>query len=135
MIEPTSQAAAAIAASISGITLALLGVDHYALVYGLVGSLFALFQAERMGRGKAVLFVLLSTLAGAAMGSSVPLVAGLLTSKPLPAPALHVLLLVSCIVCGFGVQAILDRLLRRGLHIIDGKSPGAAPGDEGGNSP
>jgi hypothetical protein len=123
VIEPTSQAAA-FAASASAITLALLGVDHLSIIWGLVGALFALYEADRMPRSRALLFVVLSTLAGAALGNGALALAGT-TSKGL--------LLVACIVCGYGTQALLARLLRRGLHQIDPKP--AAGDDKGGNSP
>lgn len=122
MIEPTSQAAA-FAASLSAITMALLGVDHLSIIYGLVGALFALYEAERMERRRALVFVVLSTLAGAAMGNGALTVLGTASKG---------VLLVSCIVCGYGTQALLARLLRRGLNQIDGKP---AADDKGGNSP
>ncbi len=114
----------ALAASLSGITLALLGVDHLSIIYGLVGALFALYEAERMERGRALVFVVLSTLAGAAMGNG---------ALSLLGTASKGVLLVSCIVCGYGTQALLARLLRRGLNQIDSKP--AAGDDKGGNSP
>jgi crotonobetainyl-CoA:carnitine CoA-transferase CaiB-like acyl-CoA transferase len=117
MIEPTSQAAA-FAASLSAITLALLGVDHLSIIYGLVGALFALYEAERMERGRAMVFVVLSTLAGAAMGNGALALLGS-GSKGV--------LLVSCIVCGYGTQALLARLLRRGLNQIDKDDGGKTP--------
>lgn len=124
MIEPTTQTIAALAASISGISLALLGVDSYSLLYGMVGALFALFEAERMGRLRAVVFVVLSTVGGAALGE------GLLSITVIHSKTLT---FVGCIVCGYGTQAILARLLRRSLDRIAGK-PAAEP-DEGGTKP
>ncbi|MFN7725195.1 MAG: hypothetical protein ACK5QH_09010 [Rubrivivax sp.] len=118
MIEPTSQAAA-FAASLSAITLALIGVDHLSIIWGLVGALFALYEAERMERRRALLFVVLSTLAGAALGTGALALAGT-TSKGL--------LLVACIVCGYGTQALLARLLQRVQRQID-------PNDDKGAKP
>lgn len=124
MIEPTTQTVAALAASLSGIALALLGVDYYSLLYGMVGAMFALYEAVPMGRWRAVLFVILSTVAGAALGEGL---IGVLVIKS------KSLIFVGCIVCGYGTQAILARLLRRGLARIDGE-PAAKP-DEGGAKP
>lgn len=128
MIEPTSQAAA-FAASVSAITMALLGVDHHSIVWGLVGALFALYQSEGMGRWRAIFFVVLSTLGGAALGN------GLLAAAGVQQPGGRLLLYATCLVCGFGAQAIVARLLRRGLNAVDGKSPAAAAGPDGGKSP
>lgn len=69
MTEPTTSAAAAgLAASLSGITLALLGVEYYALLWALVGALLAMSAAASMTRGRAIAYVALSTLVGAAFG-------------------------------------------------------------------
>ena len=71
MPEPTSTAvgAASIAATASALSLALFGVDYYSLLYGLVGALLALGHAEQMGRARAIVYVLLSMLAGAVIGN------------------------------------------------------------------
>lgn len=69
MAEPTSVTAGALAAALSTATLALLGVDYYSLLWALIGALMALSRSEQMGRGKAILFVLLATLAGAVLGT------------------------------------------------------------------
>jgi hypothetical protein len=134
VIEPTTQTATALAASLSGITLALLGVDYYSLLYAFVGALFALYEAERMGRGKAVLFAVLSTLAGAVMGSLLPQLVGSWAGAQISPGAARLLLMAGSIVCGFGMQSILARLLRRSLLLIDGKTPAAAAGDDGGKN-
>lgn len=69
MAEPTSAVAAAgFAASVSSVTLALLGVEYYALVWGLVGASMAMGRASGMTWGRAVVYATLSTLVGAATG-------------------------------------------------------------------
>lgn len=123
VVDPLTQFISAVAASLSAVTLALLGVDYYSVLYGLVGALFALYEAERMTRGRAVFFVVLSTLGGAMLGN------GLLAAV---GASNKFVLLTGCIVCGFGALAILARLLNRGLKTIDGKP--AASGDDGGTS-
>lgn len=57
---------AAVAALNAGL-LAVLGVDYYATIWAFVGSLLALTQMQRMSRPRAVIYVLLSTLIGAAL--------------------------------------------------------------------
>jgi surface polysaccharide O-acyltransferase-like enzyme len=69
--EPTALTAGAIAAAVSAATMAAFGVDYYSLLYGLVGALLALPHTETMGRARAMLFVVLSTLAGAVIGNAV----------------------------------------------------------------
>lgn len=69
MTDPTTSAAAAgIAASISGVTLALIGVEWYALLWSFVGALLAMGEAASMGRLRAIVYVALTTLVGAALG-------------------------------------------------------------------
>lgn len=72
MVEPTSTtAAASIAATLSGLTMSLLGVPLLGLVWGFVGALMTMTQMERMPWLRAALFGVLSTLAGAAIGGGV----------------------------------------------------------------
>lgn len=111
MPEPTtSTVLAAVAGGISTITLALLGVDYYSLIWSMVGTLLALYQAERMGRLRSVIFVVLSTLIGAALGSGLMDFWGS-SSRP-------VLIAVS-LVSGFGAQLIVTALLRAGINRIE----------------
>jgi len=66
-----SQVAALVAAA-SQVLLALLGVDYYAMLWAFFGSLCALTQLntkKKMGRGRAVAYILLSTIAGACLGT------------------------------------------------------------------
>ena len=107
MAEPTMTLAPVLAASASTITLALIGVDHYSLVWGLVGALLALYQAETMGRIKSVTFVALSTLIGAALGTAAQEWWGG-TSRPL--------LILASLTGGFGAQAIITTGLRIALE-------------------
>lgn len=117
MIEPTTQTATALAASLSGITLALLGVDHLSIMYGFVGALFAAFEVERLGRGKAVVLVVLSTVGGAAMGNGLVALAG---------NGNRFIIFLGCIACGFSTQAILSAIVRRVVRSIDGRPPAPA---------
>lgn len=90
--------------------MAVLGVDHYSLIWGLVGALLAAYQAERMGRIRSVLFVTLSTLFGAASGT-----AALSTFDSSSRP----LLILFCLVAGFGAQTFITALVRVALLRIE----------------
>jgi peptidoglycan/LPS O-acetylase OafA/YrhL len=57
----------ALVAATNAALLALLGVDYYATIWAFVGSLLALTQMQKMTRPRAVIYVLLSTLIGAAL--------------------------------------------------------------------
>ena len=110
MTDPVTTAAGTLASAASTVTLALLGVDYYSLIWGMVGALWALYQAEKMGRVRSVTFITLSTLVGAAIGN-VALWAMASTSRPL--------LIVCSLVAGFGAQVIVQALLRAGLRRIE----------------
>lgn len=70
MPEPISAStAASIAASVSGVTMSLLGVPWHAVAWGFIGALMSISQMEPMPWYKAFLFGTLSTLAGAALGA------------------------------------------------------------------
>ncbi len=108
MTEPTTVAAGAIATA-STVTLAILGVDYYSLIWAMVGTLLALYQAERMGRVRSVIYVTLSTLVGAAVGTG--------TMSFFTSESRGMLIVVSC-VSGFGAQVIVTALLKAGVHRI-----------------
>lgn len=109
--EPTTSGVHAVALTLSAVFMALLGVDYYSLLWGLFGALLALFQnVDRMGRVRSVIFIVLSTLAGAAVGSAV------LTSI---ASESRALLIVFSMVGGFGAQKIVTALLNAGISRIE----------------
>lgn len=60
---------AAFVAGASQAMMTLFGVDYYAMLWAFVGTLLALTQAAPMTRPRAIVYVLLSTLIGAAFGS------------------------------------------------------------------
>lgn len=112
MTEPTT-AAASLAATLSGVTLALFGVDHYSLLYGLVGALLAMGQIDTVGRRSAVVFVVLSMLVGAAVGSAVMLA--------LPDGWQHrPVLILGSIAGGYGANLIVAALIKALVARIDG---------------
>lgn len=98
------------AAAMSGITLALLGVDYYSLLGGMVGALLAVSHSERMDRGKAIAYVLLSTFVGAVLGSSAVEAA---EAKS------RTMLVFSCIIGGAGAQAFVSAMIRMVTAKID----------------
>lgn len=112
MTEPTTSTVTAIAASLSGITLALLGVEYHALLWAFVGAMLAMANSAGQTMGWAVGRVVLSTLVGAALGSGA--IAALDASKP-------ALLIVLSLLGGAGA----DQLVKRALDAIGKRIDGA----------
>lgn len=116
MNDPTITGAHAFATALSALSLALLGVDYYSLIWGMVGAQVALFQnQERMGRVRSVIYIALSTLVGAAVGTGTM---SFFSSES------RALLIVCSLVGGFGAQKIVAGLLNAGLARI-GKMGGS----------
>lgn len=98
-------------AGASAVTMALFGVDHYAMLYGFVGAIMALpVSDQRLGVRRAVLSVVLSTLAGAAIG---------VAATELFESASRGALFVSAAVGGAGAQSIIAALLRAAIARIE----------------
>lgn len=114
MTEPTL--AATIAAAFSTTTLALFGVDYYALLWGFIGALIALSQADAMPRNKAATFVTLSTFAGAAIGG---VMVWLLPASP---PSVQIF---TSMVGGFGSQLIVKAAMDGIARALGGLNGGA----------
>jgi surface polysaccharide O-acyltransferase-like enzyme len=110
VIEQTSTTANGIAAAASGITLALLGVDYYSLLYGMVGALLAMSQAAAMPRTRAIIYVILSTLVGAVFGNAALAVLGKDSRS---------LLSLMSIVGGAGAWLLVSALIRAAVTRID----------------
>lgn len=108
----------AIIAVVSQALLTLFGVDYYAIVWAFVGSLVAVTQT-RMTRPRAIVYVLLSTLVGAALGSAA---FAYLDARP------KVLLLLCSVVGGFGWQLIMTALVQAVVARI--KTIGGVPHDQ-----
>lgn len=102
MAEPTTTAAS-MAAAASGITMALLGVNHHSLLYGFVGALIAMSHTKYASRWRAIVGVVLSTVAGAALGSAAVQAFGLHGNAAV---------LAGCLVGGAGAQALVIGLVR-----------------------
>jgi hypothetical protein len=69
--EPTTSAAVLAGAWLSSAVLSLLGVEYFALVWGVGGAVFALTLTSPETRKAAIVSVLSSALAGAALGSAI----------------------------------------------------------------
>lgn len=112
MAEPTSTAAAAAtyAAAASGVTLALLGVDYYSLLWGMVGAFLALGSAGSMGRRRAIVYVVLSTIVGAAIGNAA-VAFFQVSSRPL--------LIIGSLVGGAGAQLLVAAMLKAAIARIE----------------
>lgn len=104
MAEPLATGAAvAVVTAVSAVTLALFGVDYYSMLYSFVGALLGLLSIrETISRGRAVLYVALNTVLGAALGNALVEVAG---------SSSRAALIGACIVCGAGAQMLVTRLL------------------------
>ena len=108
--EPTT-GAHAIALTVSTASIALLGVDHYSLIWGMVGALTALFVKEdSMGRVRSVIYIALSMLVGAAVGTGV---LSFFNSES------RGMLIVASLIAGFGAQKIVTALLSAGIARIE----------------
>lgn len=92
----------ALVANVSAILLALLGVDYYAMLWAFTGALVALTQTN-IGRGRALVYVLLSTLVGSVLGSAA---IAFLGSQN------RVFLALLSLVAGVGWQTFIALLLR-----------------------
>lgn len=99
MTEPTTTGAAAFAASISAFSLALIGIDHYAIVWGLIGALSRLaFTEEQLPAMRAAVTVGASTALAAGLAHGIAALA--------PTESVRNALIFSAVVIGFGAQAI-----------------------------
>lgn len=110
---------AAFVAAASQVLLTLFGVDYYAMLWAFVGSLVALSQTGPSTRSRALVFVCLSTLVGAALGSAA---FSYFDSKAKP------ILLLSSVVGGFGWQLIMTALVQAVVSRI--KTVGGVPNEQ-----
>lgn len=101
--------ATAFAAAASQVLLALFGVDYYAMLWAFFGSLLALSQSQQMGRSRALVYVLLSTMAGAALGT---------VFIDWADSTRRGYLIFGSLVGGFGAQYIISALLQGVLNRI-----------------
>lgn len=111
MAEPTS-GAAAFAATASAITSAIFGVDYFAIVWGFIGSMFALINNEPTNKLWAIAYVSLSSLIGAAIGSA--LYEYLAPNQP------KIILIALCAIVGFGSKRLLTSAIRGGEKKLGG---------------
>jgi hypothetical protein len=112
MTEPTTFSAATIAAGVSSITLAALGVDYYSLIYGFIGALFAILHVTDavMTKGRAITYVALSTMVGAVLGNAALAMFG--TSNKF-------ILFFGCLIGGAGAQLLVAAALKAAVSRIE----------------
>lgn len=111
MMEPTTTGLIAWVAGISALALAVFGFDYYSLLYALAGAMFALLQSEQMTWGRAIVYTLLATLAGAALGN---IVAAYVTDKPTRATVIGF-----CFLGGLIASALASALLKAAPRFAD----------------
>lgn len=90
-------------ATASAATLALFGVDYYSLLWGFVGAMWAVMEAEREPWLRAIVLVALSTLLGAAFGSAAQL---------LVEPPSRGVLIIGALLGGAGAKLIVSTAIR-----------------------
>ncbi len=90
--------AQALASTISGVTMAFLGVPALALVWAFIGAFAGLYFSPIEGRAQGILTTVLSGLVGAAMGyaSARWLAAGNISLQN-----------AACMICGAGAKPLL----------------------------
>ena len=116
---------AAFVSGASQVLLTLFGVDYYAMLWAFVGSLVAITQMKnKMGRTRALVYVFLSTMVGAALGSAA---FAYLDAKP------QAILLICSVVGGFGWQLIMSALVQAVVSRI--KTIGGVPHEPPSPSP
>jgi uncharacterized membrane protein YfcA len=82
--------------------MAVFGLDYYSLVYALVGTILLLSSRQKTTRLRALIYVALSTIAGAALGTYL---VGHFDAESKPA------LFVVCMVCGGGAQLVFTTMV------------------------
>jgi hypothetical protein len=110
MTEPI--AAASVAATLSGVTMSVLGVPGHAVIWGFIGALATISQMERMPWYKAFMFGVLSTLMGAAFGT--------FGAEALDLKGKAALILGS-LIGGAGAFAIIAAFVKRATRIAGGE--------------
>ena len=103
-----SQSAQAAGASVTALTLAIVGLPHLALVWGFVGASVAIVFTPPESKQRALLTVLASGLVGAAGGSAA---ADYIMGHPVMSGSL---LVVASMLMGAGAKP----LLQKGIEVI-----------------
>lgn len=103
-----SSTAQAAGASVTSLTLALIGLPHIALVWGFLGAACAIVLTPPESKQRALLTVLAAGLVGAAGGSAA---ADWITGAPVVSGSL---LVVASLVIGAGAKP----LLQKGIEVV-----------------
>ena len=110
MNEPTNFVAVAVTA-VSAVTMSLLGIDYYGIVWALLGALYNVYNRQNAdSKIRTTAFVLLSTIVGAGLG---------LAAASLMHVTVQIVVSVCCAVGGYATQAILDALKKSTASRID----------------
>lgn len=110
MSEPTSFITLAVGA-ISAVTLTLVGVDYYGIVWALLGALYNVYGRQSPdSKLKTTAFIILSTLIGAGLGMAAAAVIGV---------TVKIVASVCCLIGGYGIQQILESLKKATTSRID----------------
>lgn len=117
MTETSSLAVAV--ASVSAAVLALLGVDYYALLWGVIGAVISALWGESLGRTGAIVTVITSSFVGAGFGTAIAEQSG---SRSW--------LIVAALVCAAGARPIVATAVQvvvARLKKLAGADPTAPP--------
>jgi hypothetical protein len=120
-VSGTSFTAAAWAAWISAATLALLGVDYYALLGAFGGVLFTVAHQPSVKGLRLVVAVTIATFTSAVFGQGVAELASLKARA-----AIMIFSLVTGAGCQFIVRAAIDAAVAR-INALGGKRPDGGP--------
>lgn len=101
MTEPTTFAAVVVTA-ISAVTMSMLGIDYYGLVWALLGALYNVYNRQSAdSKTRTTAFVVLSTIIGAGLG---------MAAASVLAITVKIVASVCCLIGGYAIQQILDSL-------------------------
>ena len=108
MAEPTTTASILVwTTGISSVTMAVLGVDFQSILWGVFGSMFAHGHAENMSRYKAIIYIVLASLIGAAIGTA----AQAFVQFAVPSLNTKAGLILGALAGGAGAQKLLDAII------------------------
>lgn len=100
----------------SATLLALLGLNYYAFIWAFVGACVALGKTEKLSKGRAILYVMLSTAVGALLGT--------VAAERFEIKAASIIAIMA-LLGGMGWQGITAALLQSFRDRIVGAFPGA----------
>lgn len=112
-MSPETNTLQATLTAIGTLILALLGVDHLALIWGFIGALIGMTFNKPTARGNALVSIFVTAMFGAAVGT--------LISDRFDAPSVSLRIVISML-CAAGAQqllpAMIEALTRRAKRIF-----------------